>query len=159
MIRQFPRSRELLASSMNAAMSAFRSYRDDHREPLEVHFGQDPRTGRMTGLGHEATFGTLRGLVWNVTVSRHSAPSVGWPCTGNSGDAFLMASDDAFDPVVVFHDVIIPRNALARAIARTCGHICGSPGAWPTACTKAPLLRGRPCPSWLRPTQRARSPT
>jgi hypothetical protein len=46
--------RALLASSMNAAMSAFRSYRDDHREPLKVHFGQDPRTGRMTGLGQTA---------------------------------------------------------------------------------------------------------
>ena len=68
---------------MNAAMSAFRSYRDDHGEPLEVHLEQGPRTGRITGLGQTATFRRLRVKVGlRVTTVRSSPASnvVGFDC-------------------------------------------------------------------------------
>jgi len=37
-----------------------RPHRDDHWEALEFRFGPEPQTGRMSELGHEPTFGTLR---------------------------------------------------------------------------------------------------
>ncbi len=39
--------------------------------------GKSVHRARMSELGHEPTFGTLRGYVCYAAVSRHSAPSVG----------------------------------------------------------------------------------
>ncbi len=61
---------------MNAAMAALTPSRDDHWESLEGHFAQEPRKGRMTGLGQRATFTTPLRNVRLATANRHSRPSV-----------------------------------------------------------------------------------